>query len=263
MKIPTELIENIRKVSKQSGGYLTTTLYDANRYEDMVSWDRLKKNYKLESFNDLLEQAKVPNKVQYEKEKNKIKAISNIKLLALEHGFVNYTLYEKAKLTPSAKYINTHYGSFDQLARESNVKLSTHLLTDDESIAALKETLKELGYIPTKKEYHSLNLTPTVGALEHRNLSWGDALRKAGYRPYTKSSLVRDKICIENSCYNQFSPSDEEETYCEFCYKKLRAELVKKLDKMNIYELKEITQNLIYVGNSQRSLRHIVDKLNY
>ncbi|MNC60564.1 hypothetical protein D3C75_1104510 [compost metagenome] len=79
-------------------------------------------------------------------------------------------------------------------------------------------------------------------------------MRKAGYRPYGTSVVVKDRVCIEHNCFRQFTPTDESEVYCDQCFKAARQRIVEELKCMDKSTLIEISQKLLYAATSQKAL---------
>ncbi|WP_106768032.1 hypothetical protein [Paenibacillus faecalis] len=255
MKIDKDLKKNIKDVSEKCGGYLTTNLYDENR-GTLPSWDSIRSKYNI-NFSELLAELNIKSKDEYLMQRNKVKAISNFKLLNLEFGFVSKKIYDDSKLQPSSEYISKHYG-WNEIAKEANVRLAHGQYIDlNDVIEQLKETIKKLGYIPTSTEYKELQLKPSQDSLAAKNITWTDAMKKAGYRPYGKAVIVKDKVCFNEDCYRQFTPIDESEKHCDPCYKHLRSILIKELKQMNKAKLEEVCTKLIYLGNSQKNILDI------
>jgi hypothetical protein len=255
MKLDQELIYKIQNIAKVSGGYLTIDLYNLNR-KDLPSWKTLKARLDGIEFNDLLKKCDSLTQEEFLKKNHRIKAISNMKLLGLEFGEISKTLYDSQKLVPNSSYITKNYG-WEDIAKVANVRLTNGFLSEDELVKQLKETIKELGYVPTNDEYRTLNLKPTRSSLETMKLSWTVAMRKAGYKPYGQAVKVKDKICTEHNCYRQFSPNDESEIYCESCYKLIRQKLVRQLKTYDKNALESICQKLIYTSSSQKNILNI------
>lgn len=254
MKLDQELIKKIQNIANASGGYLTIDLYNLNR-KDLPSWKTLKVRLDGIEFSELLKKCEVLTQEEFLKKENRIKAISNMKLLGLEFGEITKTLYDSQKLEPNSSYITKNYG-WEELAKAANVHLKGYL-SEEELVKQLKETIKQLGYVPRNDEYRTLNLKPTRSAIEAMSLSWTAAMRKAGYKPYGQTVKIKDKICVEHNCYRQFTPSNEGEVYCESCYKLIRQRLVTGLKTYDKYALENICQKLIYTSTSQKNLLSI------
>ncbi|KAA9007316.1 hypothetical protein F4V43_02185 [Paenibacillus spiritus] len=242
------IIEKAKSVAVRAGGYLTVDLFNRNR-GDLPVWETLKKTYDI-NFSEFLKECEILDKEQYTIKKNRTNAISNLKLLALEHGEVSKVLYDKSGYSPSSDYISKHYG-WEDMCKTANVKIVGGYITLDAALDDLKKSIKELGYVPTSKEYESLRLKPTVDALKKFNVTWTVAMRKAGFSPYGQSVSVKDKICIEHNCYRQFTPSFEGDKFCEECFKKYRAEVVRALKSFDYSALVEICKKFIYTNPSQ------------
>jgi hypothetical protein len=200
-------------------------------------------------------------KNQTETNDTKIQIIKNLKLLALENnGIVTQTLYKQNKLKPSTEYISKHYG-WEEILREANVKPHVQLMSVDDLVDKLKIEIKKLGYIPTRDEYEKLNISPSVDSLSSKGITWGDAMKKAGYNTYGKAVKVKDRICKDIDCFNQFTPEGEQK-HCDVCYKKMRMNLIKKLEKLNNYDkLKDIIRKLVYGGNNDSIIEDIFENL--
>jgi hypothetical protein len=200
-------------------------------------------------------------KKQPETNETKMQIIKNIKLLALENnGIVTKTLYKQNKLKPSTEYISKHYG-WENILREANVKPHTQLMSANDLIDKLKTEIKKLGYIPTRDEYEKLNMSPSVDSLSSKGIKWTDAMKKAGFITYGKPVKVKDKICKDIDCFNQFTPVGEQK-YCEVCYKQMRMKLIKKLEKLNNYDkLKDIIRKLVYGGNNDNIIEEIFESI--
>lgn len=251
MKLDSELIKQIQTVSKDAGGYLTVDLYDKNR-GDLPSWDTLKKKLNNIDFGDLLKAAKVMSKEEYNFNKNRIKAISNFKIISLEHGYVSTALYDGMKLEPSSDYISKKYG-WSKIAEEANVKLANNQYASiNEMIQELKNNIKKLGYIPTLNEYESLLIKPSRKSFATQNIQWSDAMSMAGYKTYGKPVKVKDRVCMNDDCYKQFTPSNKDEVYCSNCFKDLRAKLIREVEELNVEELRDVAKKLIYSSTAQK-----------
>ncbi|QWU14344.1 hypothetical protein SAMN04487895_101646 [Paenibacillus sophorae] len=254
MKLDKVVIKKIQYAANQAGGYLTTMLYDKHR-GDLPSWEILKKNLNIE-FSELLNLCEIDNKDEFLKKENRIKAISNFKIINLERGEVSKTLYDnyKPSLTPSSDYISKHYG-WDEIAKVANVKLAnSKYLSVDDAVRELKNTIKQLGYIPTSDEYKQNKLKPSRDALSTLGVSWTEAMKKAGYRPYGTSVSVKDKVCAEHNCFRQFTPNDESEIYCDQCFKIYRQKIVDNIRNMDRHTLIDISQKIIYTSLNQKNL---------
>ena len=244
-------LEGKLKELEQQLGYLNVDLYDKHRGE-YPSSDTIKKVYG-STLKNMLDSLKIKSKEEYLVEKNRPTAIGNMKLLYLEHGEVSKALYDKAKMLPSSEYITKKYG-WDEIAKEANVKLANAQYTSDTFLLNdLKLSIKELGYIPTSKEYETLKIKPSLEILRKHGYTFVNAMRKCGYRTYNKPVKVKDKICNNKDCFKQFTPHDDE-LYCESCYKDMRARIVKELDKMGQQRLKEICASLIYATTKQKAI---------
>ncbi|OMD66775.1 hypothetical protein [Paenibacillus odorifer] len=256
MILDKEFIEDIKNVSMKAGGYLTTSLYDKNR-GSLPAWETIKKKFNNIEFSELLIKCGVFSKEEFLKKTNRIKAISNFRIINLENGYVSKVLYDSFKFSPSSEYISKHYG-WTEIAKEAEVKLAnSQYLSIDDMISELKVNIKKLKYIPTSSEYDSLGIKPSQKSFTAKGLQWSQAMRKAGYKPYGKSVTIKDKVCSNDSCYRQFTPTDDKEILCEPCYKELRAKLVKELDGMSSQKLKEVSTRLIFAGNSQTTVLDI------
>ncbi|ASA22694.1 hypothetical protein [Paenibacillus donghaensis] len=226
MTIDKELVKRVKEVSSKVGGYLTTELYDKNR-GDIPAWKTLKNKLNI-TFPEFLKLCGVLNKEEYLINVNKIKAVSNLKILALEYGEVSKVLYESStpSLLPSYDYICKHYG-WSEIVCVADVKMANaQYATNDNAILELKQTIKKLGYIPTSKEYDIMNLKPSQKVLRGMGLSWVDSMRKAGYRPYGKAVAVKDKICVEKNCFRQFTPEEGTDIFCLSCFKAARQKII-------------------------------------
>jgi hypothetical protein len=251
MKLDSEFIKQIQSISKTAGGYLTVELYDKNR-GSLPSWDTLKKKLNNIEFVELLKITKVMSKDEYNFNKNRIKAISNFKIINLEYGFVSTAIYDELKLEPTSDYISKKYG-WSKIAEEANVKLANNQYTSiDEMILELKNNIKKLGYIPTLKEYEKLLIKPSRKSFASQEIQWSDAMSKAGYRTYGKPVKTKDRVCANADCYKQFTPSNKDEIYCINCFKDLRAKLVREVEKLNVDELRDVTKKLIYSSTAQK-----------
>jgi hypothetical protein len=258
MRINNKFIDEIQNISKISGGFLTIESFNKNR-GSMPAWETLKKQLDGIDFNKFLEKCNVLNKEEYTKKINRTKAISNFKLLSLEHGVVSKSLYDSKKLSPSSEYISKHYG-WSEIAKASNVKLAnSQYLSIEDLVKDLKETIKALGYIPTSSEYKQIGAKPSQDSINTFGVSWGEAMRKAGYKPYGKVVEVKDKICVEHNCYRQFTPQNPSEVYCDGCFKAIRQRVINDLDSYDKYTLKEICKKLIYVSTSQKGFLNVFD----
>ncbi|MGM1044818.1 MAG: hypothetical protein ACQEXX_01590 [Bacillota bacterium] len=255
MKLDKDLKKSIKSIAEVCGGYLTTSLYDENR-GDLPSWDTIRTKYKI-TFSDLLVELQIKTKEEYLIQKNKVKVISNMKLLNLEHGHVSKKIYDDSKMLPSTDYITRHYG-WNDIAKEANVKLAQGQYIDlEDMIKQLKGSIKKLGYIPSSTEYKDLLLKPSQDSLSTQGITWTEAMKKAGYKPYGKAVNVKDIICSNDDCYRQFTPKDAGEKYCDPCFKQLRSVIIKELKHMNSTKLEEICTKLIYLGNSQKNILDI------
>lgn len=257
--IDKDLISSKIKQLEEQFGYVNVELYDKNRGKELPSSETIKKKLGV-SLIDIIKSLKIKSKEEYLIIKNRPIAISNLKILFLEHGEVSKTLYNENKLTPSSEYISKHYG-WEEIVKEANVKLANaKYVSKEELIKELKSTIKTLGYVPTGREYESLRLKPTQEILRKHGYTWVDAMRKCGYRTYSKPVMIKDQICINKDCYRQFTPL-EEEIYCEQCFKELRSRLIKEIGNMNLQRLREVCQRLIYAGNKQRTVLDIFNNL--
>lgn len=251
MKLDSVLIKQIQRTSKLAGGYLTVDLYDKNR-GDLPAWETLKKRLDHIEFSELLKYAKVLSKDEYNFNKNRIKAISNFKILNLEFGYVSIALYDEQKLEPSSDYISKKYGWL-KIAEEANVKLSNNQYTSiNDMILELRNNIKKLGYIPTLNEYEKLLIKPSRKSFATNDIQWSDAMAKAGYRTYGKPVKIKDRVCANEDCYKQFTPSNSEEIYCSNCFKDMRAKLIREVEKLTIDELRNVTTKLIYSSTAQK-----------
>jgi hypothetical protein len=260
MNLDKDTIDGIREAAAKAGGYLTTELYNKNR-GNLPAWETLKVKLDNISFSDLLKKCDILDKEEFSRKENRIKAISNFKLLGLEYGEISKALYDsqEPKLKPSSDYIGKNYG-WDDIARSANVKLAnSRYLSQDDAIKHLKQTIKELGYIPTNTEYRDLNLKPSDKSLKSLDVTWSVAMRKAGFRPYGQVVLVKDKVCAEHNCFRQFTPTDQEEIYCESCYKLLRQRAINSLGDLDYITIKDICKKLIYTSTSQKGLLNIFE----
>ncbi|QSF43473.1 hypothetical protein [Paenibacillus tianjinensis] len=247
------------KQLEEEYGYVNVELYDSKRGTEYPSSTTIKKMYGL-SLLDILKDQKIKSKDEYLIIKNRPVSISNMKLLYLEHGEISKSLYSEAKLLPSSEYITKHYG-WENIAKEANVKLANAQYNSKEDvIKELKIIIKELGYIPTSKEYESLRLKPSQETLRKYGFTFSEAMRKSGYRTYNKSVTIKDKVCSNKDCYRQFTPT-EDEIYCEPCFKELRSRLIKEIEGMSPQRLKEICQRLIYAGNKQNTILDIFNNM--
>ncbi|MNK43725.1 hypothetical protein D3C87_624400 [compost metagenome] len=253
MKFDKEISESIKQVAEKCGGYLTTKLYNENR-GNLPSWETIKLRYDNISFADMLRLLNIKSKEEIEIHKNRIKVISNLKLINLEYGYVTKKLYDDLKMYPSTDYISNKYG-WNEVCSESKVKLGNSQYTNESSlIEDLKQTIKKLGYIPTSTEYKEKRLKPSQDTLSTHQLSWSAAMKKAGYRPYGKTVATKDRVCISDDCYRQFKQLNDGDVYCESCYKELRSRLAKELKGISKEKLELICTKLLYLGNSQKNL---------
>ncbi|MNH75610.1 hypothetical protein D3C73_278540 [compost metagenome] len=249
-------IISVQEAANRAGGYLTAELYNKNRAEGMPSWDTLKQRLGI-SFDDFLNKCEVKNKSEFLLEANKIKAISNFKILNLEFGEVSKVIYDSEKLLPSSEYITKHFG-WKETAEAAGVKLAnSQYQSEKELLNELKSSIKKLGYIPTSSEYKSLRLKPTADVMRNHNIEWSLAMKKIGFKPYGKTVKIKDKVCFEDHCYRQFTPSTGNELYCDECFKQMRSRIIKNLDNMSAVRLKQVCEKLIYNGNSQSQLLNI------
>jgi len=252
-------LESKLKELERSHGYLNVELYDKYRGKEYPSSETIKKSYN-QSLVEILKNLKIKNKEDYTIEKNRPVAISNMKLLFLEHGEISKSLYDRAKLLPSSEYITKKYG-WEELAKEANVKLANSQYTSSGAVLSeLRFRIKELGYIPTSKEYEQLKLKPSLEVLRKYRFTFVSAMRKCGFKTYNKPVTVKDKICNSKNCFRQFTPVDDE-IYCDECYKDLRSRLIKEIGNMNQQRLRDVCQKLIYTGNKQKTILDIFNNM--
>ncbi|MFC3746493.1 hypothetical protein [Paenibacillus sp. GCM10012306] len=260
MKLNKDIIQSVRVAASKAGGYLTTELYNKNR-GSLPAWESLKGKLDNISFSDFLKQCDVLEKDEFLRNENRIKAISNLKLLGLEYGEISKSLYDnqKPKLSPSSDYISKYYG-WDEIAKSANVKLAnSRYLSLEDAVKELKQTIKDLGYIPTNAEYRDLNLKPSDKSLKSLDVTWSTAMRKAGYKPYGRVVSIKDKICVEHNCFSQFTPANEDEIYCERCYKLFRQRAINSLGDLDYITIKDFCKKLIYTSTNQKNLLNIFE----
>lgn len=252
MMLNKELALKIQEVAKSSGGYLTVKLYDKNR-GDLPSWEYIRTKYNI-SFKEMLKILNICSKEEYLFRKNRIRAIGNFKLINLEYGFVSKKIYDGLKYSPSSDYISTHFGWTD-IAKEAGVRLDRGKYTGiEEVISDLKKSIKTLGYIPTSTEYKKMSIKPTQDILSSWGVTWSEAMKKAGYKPYGKSISVHDRVCSSDDCFRQFTPNADQRLLCSQCYKQCRAKLAKSIENMNRTRLEEVCKKLIFNGNTEKNI---------
>lgn len=256
MTLSREIVAKLKNIEKESGSYLTIERYNLHRGE-LPTWSKLKKQYKLENFEALIAAAGLSSKQEYIKKENLIKAISNFKILNKEHGYITKEIYRNSGLTPSTSYIYEHYknqdgeNGFEYVARLAQVNLENRYYNEEQLLRSLKKTIKELGYIPSVKNYKELSLSPSVSTLSSNGLTWNEALKKAGYK--INKTGKNQKVCTNSDCYNLIEFEDNE-LYCENCYRELRKLLIQNLDEMDIDTLRESMKKLIYRGNNEKTI---------
>lgn len=257
MALTREIKEKLKNIENESGSYLTVERYNIHR-GDLPTWNKLKKQYKFESFDELISAAGLTGKQEYIKKENLIKAISNFKILNKEHGYISKEIYRSSGLTPSTSYIYEHYknketneNGFEYVARIAQVNLENRYYNSEQLLKNFKKTIKELGYIPTVKHYRELSLTPGVSTLSSNGFTWSEALKKAGYK--IKNEERNQKVCTSKDCFNLIEFQNNE-LYCEDCYKELRRLLIQKVDEMDIDMLRESVKKLIYRGNNEKTI---------
>ncbi|MGR6760358.1 hypothetical protein ACU1JV_00750 [Paenibacillus sp. T2-29] len=241
-------IQEAKVAAEKAGGFLTVELFDQFRdKKTTVTWDTFNRKTKI-GFKDFLKLANIYSKDEYILVKNKKKAISNFKLINLKNGSVNRRSYEEKDYEPKWDYISEHFG-IDKIAVEAGVRISGQYLNENDILMALKNTIKEIGYIPSKTDYIKLKLKPSEKSLRSKGLNWDQAMRKSKFRP--EGHATKDLICNMEDCFNQFTPSEEGNVFCDSCYKKVRSGLIQKIENIrNIDELRKITKKLIWFGNN-------------
>lgn len=251
-----EIINFLVQAANQNDGWLTTDLYDKTRKKEHPSSGWISKHFG--SFQEGLSKAKILNKYQHDISTGKIEAIKNIKLLSLENGgIVTQSMYEKNNLNPSIRFINKHFG-WAKLLKELGIKSNTQFLDEEQLLKELKISIKKLGYVPTRTEYEELLIKPTVKVLSSRNITWSEGMRRVGFKPYGKPVDIKDLVCVNEGCYNQFAPTEDHDRYCTSCYKSMRSRIIKGIDKTNNLEkIKEFTKKLIYNGNSDKIIEEM------
>ncbi len=252
-----DAIKSLKECAKKNDGYLTPELYLVSNLNPPVKWI----TEQFGSFDNALKESNIFTQKEYEIQQSKIQIVKNFKLIAIENnGIVTQVLYKKNECKPSVDYISKHFG-WEEMIREANVKPHSQLMNIDDLLNKLKLEIKKLGYIPTRDEYEKLSISPSVDSLSTKGVPWTEAMRKVGYNTYGKPVKVKDKICLEEGCYNQFTPIDDQ-TYCDNCYKDMRIKLMKKIDKLNSEQKhKDIIRKLTYGGNGDRIIKEILESI--
>lgn len=193
-----------------------------------------------------------------EQEAKKI-ILRNLKALSIENnGTVTPEIYKSSNLKPSYSYIKEHFG-WTNILREANINPHPSMLTANELISLLKNSIKELGYIPTRDEYEKLRIKPNVDTFKNRDMTWAEAMQKAGYTTYGKAVKVKDRVCNNGDCFSQFTPEYEQHWYCEDCQKDIRGKFITKLNSMkSADELRKIALQLGTSNNTFRTIQFIL-----
>ncbi|MET3209745.1 UNVERIFIED_CONTAM: hypothetical protein ABIC26_002692 [Paenibacillus sp. PvR008] len=252
MNIDKQFVHEARLASEKAGGYLTVDLFDQFRDKTKtVTWDTFNRKNKI-NFKEFLKIAGIPSKDEYVLKQNRIKAISNFKIINLRNGSVDKSQYILNELKPSWEYISEQFG-IEKIAFEAQVNLTGLYITEEDLFKSLKASIKKLGYIPNKSEYTKNKIKPSEKSMKTKGYTWDQTMRKAGFK--IEGVKTNDKICIMENCYNQFMPSNENDILCDSCFKKIRAGLINQIESINkINDLKEITKKLIWFGNNHKQI---------
>ncbi|ATF13606.1 hypothetical protein A616_16955 [Brevibacillus brevis X23] len=185
--------------------------------------------------------------------------LRNLRALSTENkGNVTPEIYKKSGLKPSYSYIKDHFG-WTNMLREANIMPHPSMLTAEELVQQLKESIKELGYVPTSTEYDKLKLKPDSEALSKRELTWTEAMLQAGYKTYGKAVKLKDNVCYNGGCYTQFTPEYEQHWYCDECQKDIRGKFISKLNgTKDAAALRKIALQLATSNNSFRTITFIM-----
>ncbi|MHB0943318.1 hypothetical protein ACYCSU_16845 [Paenibacillus sp. ALE1] len=251
LELENKYIAEAKLAAKEAGGYLTVELFDLYRdKEKTTTWDTYNRKAKT-NFKDFLKKAGIPTKEEYLLEKNRIKAISNFKLLNVLNGYVDKMDYEAGNFEPVWDYISDRFG-IEKICKAAEVNLKNKYTSVESMIVDLKNSIKKIGYIPTKVEYDSLKLKPSSSAMNNKGLSWTEAMKKAEFSP----KKVGEKVCEYERCYSQF-PFIEGKKFCITCENKIKNEILNKIELMNTKDLKDVTKVLVLEGNNH----NLLDKL--
>ncbi|RNB59457.1 hypothetical protein EDM57_04760 [Brevibacillus gelatini] len=195
----------------------------------------------------------------YTKAEAKKLILRNLRALSTENkGKVTPEIYKSSGLKPSYSYIKEHFG-WTNILREANIMPHPSMLTAEELIQQLKDSIKELGYIPTSTEYDKLKMKPDSDSLSKRGLTWSEAMNEAGFRTYGKPVKVKDRVCYNAGCYNQYTPEYEHHWYCDECQKDIRGKFISKLNDMkDANALRKIALQLATSNNSFRTITFIM-----
>ncbi|MEC4565419.1 hypothetical protein L8C07_05630 [Paenibacillus sp. CMAA1739] len=245
-----DIVVQARLAAEKAGGYLTTELFDKYRDKDKtVTWDTYNRKHKI-GFKEFLKIANIPSKDEFQLKENRTKAISNLKLLNVTQGYIDKQGYEKEGFSPSWDYISEHFG-IENLAEVAKVNLKNRYLNIDSMISDLKQTIKRLGYIPTRKQYGDLKLKPSLSTIANNNMTWEVAMAKAEFN--AKGAKTHDKVCNNERCYTQFTPVNDE-LFCDSCYKQIREEVIKKIQNYSLSDVRKMAIDLVLFGNSHQKL---------
>ncbi|MGG1650501.1 hypothetical protein ABHN03_25445 [Paenibacillus sp. NRS-1775] len=248
--IDKQFVQEALLAAEKAGGYLTTDLFDQYRDKTKtVSWDTFNRKNKI-SFKVFLKEVGILNKDEYMLKQNKIKAISNFKLLNLKNGSVDKIKYDGNQFKPSWDYISEHYG-IEKIAAEAQVIITGQYLSEQDLLSTLKNSIKNIGYIPSRLNYINLKLKPSEKSMKTKGLTWDQSMRKANFKP--EGIKTNDLICKMDNCFNQFTPNNENDILCDSCFKKMRSKLVTQIESMSkIDDVREITKKLIWFGSDQK-----------
>lgn len=119
--------------------------------------------------------------------RTKEEAIASLERFVKEaNGKYTKREYQRLGYTPSHPTILSLFGSWEQALKEVGSSLvPTELYTDEELLAAVRQSIEENGGIPSRSKYMSGNIKPSITTVEVRFGSWSKAVQRAGYTPNT------------------------------------------------------------------------------
>jgi len=136
------------------------------------------------------------------KKPNCIKALQQAALELGESFSMNkYDCWRSSDM-PSSDQIRRLFGTFNKAKKAAGLEVNIAKFTSPEHIIKkLRESIEPLGYTPTLQEYTDLKLSPTATTIRSYGLTWGEAMRMAGYSPRKVDFLTTEKMIDRLSKY--------------------------------------------------------------
>ena len=134
--------------------------------------------------------------------------------------------YDDCPWTPSHITVRKYFGiAWNDFVREAGLEVNTYKpWTDEDLFSGVRQLAKELGKVPTRREYERCEYTAHSGIIRMRFGSWNTFLEKAGLKPRDGQSCPKTgwtmmrSISAGRKLYDELGrlPTTKEFNECEY-----------------------------------------------